>query len=114
MAAQIIALGSSEGFLLAVVICGALQITFGTMKASALSAFVPSSVIRGLLAAIEVILILKKIPHLLGHDTDPKDEMSVSQPDDKTTFPELQTLFEETHACAIVIGVASLALLAAW
>ena len=113
--AQIAALGSFEAFLLAVVIGGVIQIVFGIMKAGALSAFFPSSVIKGLLAAIGAILILKQLPHLLGHDKDPEGEMSFSQPDDETTFSELWSVLQgDVHAGAIVIGLFSVALLFVW
>jgi carbonic anhydrase len=115
VAAQIAILGSFEAFLLAVAIAGLLQIGLGIVKAGALSAFFPSSVIKGLLAAIGVILILKQIPHLLGHDTDPEGEMSFTQPDDQTTFSELGTLLAgDIHAGAIVVGLLSIALLVIW
>ena len=115
VAAQISTLGSFEAFLLAVLIGGLLQIVLGLIKAGALSAFFPSSVIKGLLAAIGVILILKQIPHVLGHDTDPEGEMSFTQPDRENTFSELGTLIAgEVHAGAIVIGVLSIALLVLW
>ena len=89
VAAQIANLGSFEAFLLAVCFAGLLQIGLGIARAGALSAFFPSSVIKGLLAAIGVILILKQIPHVLGHDTDPEGEMSFSQPDHENTLSEL-------------------------
>jgi len=115
VAAQIAILGSFEAFLFAVLIAGIMQVVFGIAKAGALSAFFPSSVIKGLLAAIGVILILKQIPHLLGHDTDPEGEMSFSQPDEKNTFTELWTLFEgEIHIGAVVIGLVSVAILVLW
>lgn len=66
VAGQIVQLGSFETFLLAVLIAGVLQIGLGVMKAGVLSAFFPSSVIKGLLAAIGVILILGQLPLLLG------------------------------------------------
>ena len=93
VAAQIANLGTFEAFLLAVVVGGAIQIGMGIAGAGAMSAFFPSSVIKGLLAAIGVILILKQIPHLLGHDTDPEGEMSFIQPDKHNTFSEIATLF---------------------
>lgn len=71
VAAQLATLGSFEAFLLAVMIAGIIQIVLGLIRAGSLSAFFPSSVVQGLLAAIGVILILKQIPHLLGHDTTP-------------------------------------------
>jgi carbonic anhydrase len=115
VAAQIGILGSFEAFLLAVFVAGLLQIGLGIARAGALSAFFPSSVIKGLLAAIGVILILKQIPHLLGHDTDPEGEMSFSQPDNENTFSEILTvLFGDFHVGASVIGIASILLLVLW
>lgn len=113
--AQIATLGSFEAFLLAVMIGGIIQIGLGIVRAGSLSAFFPSSVIKGLLAAIGVILILKQIPHLLGHDTDPEGEMSFTQPDKQNTFSEIMTLFEgDIHFGAAVVGVMSIVLLTTW
>ncbi|MCA9079187.1 MAG: bifunctional SulP family inorganic anion transporter/carbonic anhydrase [Planctomycetaceae bacterium] len=113
VAAEIAHLGF-EAFLLSVVIAGFIQIALGLMRAGFLSAFVPNSVIKGLLAAIGVILILKQIPHLLGHDTDPEGEMSFRQPDHENTFSELLELLGDVHPGAIVIGVVGVALLLVW
>lgn len=112
--AQITALGSYEAFLLAVAIAGVMQIGLGLARAGALSAFVPSSVIKGLLAAIGVILILKQIPHVFGHDTDPEGEMRFEQPDRENTFSALFEIVGDLHMGAAVIGLLSLALLAVW
>ena len=115
VAAQIAGLGSFPAFLLAVVVAGVIQIGLGLAKAGALSAFFPTSVIKGLLAAIGVILILKQIPHLLGHDQDPPGEMSFEQPDKKNTFTEIAALFTgDIHRGAVAIGLLSLALLIFW
>ncbi len=115
VATQIATLGSFEAFLLAVFIAGLMQIGLGIARAGALSAFFPSSVIKGLLAAIGVILILKQIPHLLGHDTDPEGEMSFSQPDHENTFSEIGTvLFGDIHVGAAVVGIACILLLITW
>ncbi|MCA9196923.1 MAG: bifunctional SulP family inorganic anion transporter/carbonic anhydrase [Planctomycetales bacterium] len=115
VAAEIGKLGTFEAFLLAVVVAGVLQVLLGVLRAGALSAFFPSSVIKGLLAAIGVILILKQIPHLLGHDTDPEGEMSYVQPDGENPFSELQRLFQgEIHSGAMAIGISCLILLILW
>ncbi|MFN0020303.1 MAG: SulP family inorganic anion transporter [Pirellulaceae bacterium] len=115
VAAQITLLGSFEAFLLALVVAGGLQIGLGIAKAGFLSSFIPSSVIKGLLAAIGVILILKQIPHLVGHDSDPSGEMVFDQPDHQNTFSEIGTLFAgEIQIGAAVIGLFSLALLVLW
>ncbi|MGZ0164879.1 MAG: bifunctional SulP family inorganic anion transporter/carbonic anhydrase, partial [Planctomycetales bacterium] len=113
VATQITALGF-EAFLLAVFIGGLLQIGLGLLKAGALSAFFPSSVIKGLLAAIGVILILKQIPHVFGHDADPEGDMSFVQPDHENTFSELALIAGDLHLGAAVIGLLSIAVLVLW
>jgi carbonic anhydrase/SulP family sulfate permease len=70
VAAQIAAFGAYETFLTAVVLAGIIQIGLGLLKAGALSAFFPSSVIKGLLAAIGIILLLKQFPLLFGYSKD--------------------------------------------
>ena len=59
-------LGSFEVFLVAVVIAGAIQLVLGLLRAGIIGYFFPSSVIRGMLAAIGLILILKQLPYALG------------------------------------------------
>lgn len=115
VAAQIAQLGSFEAFLLAVVVGGFIQIGLGIARAGALSAYFPSSVIKGLLAAIGVILILKQVPHLFGHDTDPVGETSFRQPDQENTFSAIVEVFNHNiHYGASLVGLSSLALLVFW
>ena len=114
VAAEIAALGSFPAFLMAVVIAGLLQIALGVARAGFIADFFPSSVIKGLLAAIGVLLILKQIPHLLGHDADPQGDMAFHQPDDANTFTELGHMFGHIHPGAAAIGLASIALLVFW
>ncbi len=61
-----------EAFALAVVIAGILQFLFGSLKAGVFGDYIPNSVIRGMLAAIGLILIFKQLPHLAGY----KDSLS--------------------------------------
>ena len=114
VAAQIGVLGSFQAFLLAVVVAGLIQIALGLTRVGFIAAFFPSAVIKGLLAAIGVILILKQIPHVLGHDTDPEGDMAFQQPDHENTFSEFGELFRDLHPGAAVIGLLSIALLVLW
>jgi carbonic anhydrase len=114
VASQILTLGSFEAFLLAVVIGGLIQIGLGLAQAGSLSSFFPSGVIKGLLAAIGIILILKQIPHVLGHDTDPEGEMSFSQPNQQNTLSEFVAMLSDLHLGAAIIGLSSIALLVLW
>ena len=114
VAAQIATLGSFQAFLAAVVLAGVIQLALGYVRAGSLARFFPSSVIKGLLAAIGIILILKQIPHVVGHDTDPEGEMSFQQPDQENTFTELLSTIGDLHMGAALIGLASIGLLLGW
>ena len=114
VAAQIAAVGSFEAFLAAVVIAGVIQVLMGAFRLGFIAAFFPSSVIKGLLAAIGLILILKQIPHVFGHDADAEGEMSFDQPDKENTFSELLATMSDILPGAATIGLASIALLLAW
>ena len=115
VSAQIAAMGSFEAFLTAVFLAGIIQIGMGLLKAGTLSAFFPSSVIKGLLAAIGTILILKQIPHFFGDDLDPEGEMSFLQPDEQNTFSEILTIFEGNfHQGALLTGIVCISVLIIW
>jgi len=114
VATQIAELGSFQAFLVAVVVAGALQIIFGILKGGFLSSFFPSSVVKGLLAAIGIIIILKQLPHLVGYDADPVGETDFCQLDQKNTFTELPAAFRMFLPGATMIGLLSLGLLVVW
>ena len=111
---QIASLGSYEAFLLAVFFSGVIQIGLGLARAGFIAYFFPSSVVKGLLAAIGILLILKQIPHVLGHDTDPEGDLAFQQPDHENTFSEILHMFNDLHPGAAVIGLLSIALLFIW
>lgn len=60
-------LGAYETFLLAVVIAGFIQIILSIMKAGVIGYYFPSSVIKGMLSGIGLIIIIKQIPHAIGY-----------------------------------------------
>ncbi|MCV9385871.1 SulP family inorganic anion transporter [Reichenbachiella ulvae] len=107
-------LGSFENFLLAVVIAGVLQIVLGIAKAGVLGYYLPSSVIKGMLSGIGVIIILKQIPHAFGYDADPEGDMDFFQPDGHNTFSEILYAFENITPGAVIIGFLGLAILILW
>jgi len=114
VAAQIGKLGAFETFLLAVMLAGVIQIILGLCRAGFIAAFFPSSVIKGLLAAIGVILILKQIPHVIGHDPDPEGDMAFEQPDNENTFTELWASLFDIQGGAALVGLLSIVLLIVW
>ena len=103
-------LGSFEKFLLAVVLAGVIQLIAGFLKAGIIGYYFPSSVIKGMLAAIGLTLILKEIPHALGFDeAHMLDEDLVAA--DTHVFVELANALEHTSAGAVVLAAVSLGLL---
>ena len=114
IAAQVAILGSVEALLVAVVLAGMIQMVFGVLKAGSLAIYIPSGVIKGLLAAIGIILILKQIPHLVGHDPDWFGDMAFQQMNGENTFSELILTTLNIHPGATFIGVMSLLILLFW
>lgn len=68
VAASIVSLGDFQTFLLAVIVAGMFQIVLGVLKMGLIANYFPSAVIKGMLAAIGIILISKQIPIALGYD----------------------------------------------
>lgn len=108
VAAYVTLIDSFESFVLAVFIAGLLQIIFGLMRTGIFAEFFPNSVIKGMLAAIGVILILKQLPHLVGLDLDFEGDMAFFQPDNENTFSEIINMFSQFHVGALVVGLLSL------
>ena len=104
--------GVFEAFLVAVVIAGVIQLILGFIKAGVVGYYFPSSVIKGMLAGIGIIIILKEIPHAFGYDKDPEGDLAFSQVDGHNTFSEFFYMFQEYTPSALIIAVISLAILA--
>jgi len=71
-------LSSYQALFAAIVLAGIFQIIFGFLKAGIIGSFFPSSVIKGMLAAIGIILLLKQIPHAIGYDLDYEGDFNFS------------------------------------
>lgn len=107
-------LNSFPGFLVAVVLSGVMQIIMGLVRAGTISNYFPTSVIKGMLSAIGVILILKQIPHAFGYDADFEGDFSFFQTDNENSFTEILIALNKTHPGAMIISALSLIILIAW
>ena len=107
-------LGSFETFLAAVVIAGVIQVVLGLVKAGIIGYYFPSSVIKGMLTAIGIIIILKQIPHAFGYDADYEGDMSFAQADGHNTFTELVYMLDAITPGAILVSIVSLAIIFIW
>ncbi len=100
-------LGSFELFIAAVIFAGAVQIILGLLKIGGIASYIPNAVIKGMLAGIGIILIIKQIPHLIGYDLDPEGEFDFYQPDGHTTFSDLAYMINYVTPGAVIIGLVS-------
>lgn len=103
-----------ENFLVAVVIGGVLQLLLGVLKAGVIGYYFPSSVIKGMLAGIGIIIFLKQIPHAFGYDKDYEGDLAFSQADGENTFSELINMLDYVSPGAILVTVISLIILLLW
>ena len=103
-----------EAFLLAVVLAGMMQVLFGFFKGGLLGDYVPNSVIKGMLAAIGIILILKQLPHLVGFDKDFSGDESFFQKDDNNTFSEILYAINYITPVALLIGITGILIQVVW
>ena len=107
-------LGAFEAFLVAVVLAGLFQILLGILKAGVIGYYFPSSVIKGMLTAIGVIIILKQIPHAFGYDGDYEGNLSFLQMDGKNSFSELVAMVDTISPGAILVSAISLGIIILW
>ena len=86
----------------------------GFAKAGFIAYFFPSSVIKGMLTGIGLLIILKQIPHALGWDKDAVGDDAFLQADGQNTFSEIFRAFEFITPGALLIAAISLAILIFW
>ena len=103
-----------EIFALVVALAGLFQLVLGAIKLGKLADYIPVSVIKGMLAAIGLLLILKQVPHLVGWDVDDFGDEEFFQLDGQTTFSEISIAFEYLTPLALSIGFCGLAIQFLW
>ena len=113
------ALGGYQNFLVAVVIGGAIQLLLGFLRAGIIGYYFPSSVIRGMLTGIGIIIILKQIPHFFGMDEDPQGDFAFLQIDGENTLTELLKAINalisgNVSMGATIIAIVAMAILLLW
>ena len=100
----ITSLGSFETFLLAVVLGGVIQLLLGLFKAGIIGYYFPSSVIRGMLTGIGLIIIIKQLPYFFGYNktiVGESNELGVS-------------LLSQLSLGATIVAMSSMAILLIW
>ena len=101
-------------FLLAVVLAGVFQFALGVLKAGTIGYYFPTSVIKGMLAAIGLIIILKQIPHAFGYDKSPEGSLAFRDADGSNTFLDIWDSIGLITPSALIITLICLAILIFW
>lgn len=107
-------LGSWQVFLVCVVLAGCFQLIMGFAKIGFITYFFPSSVIKGMLTGIGLLIILKQIPYALGFDPDAMGDLSSFQFSGDITIKHILTAFEVINYGAVLITLVSLAIIILW
>ena len=107
-------LGSYPTFLAAVVVAGVAQVLLGVLKAGVIGYYFPSSVIKGMLSGIGIIIFLKQIPHAAGYDANPEGDFSFIQQDGHNTFSEISYMLGNLSNTAMLISGLGLLILVLW
>jgi MFS superfamily sulfate permease-like transporter len=114
VAASILKLPAKEVFFLAVVIAGFFQLIMGFFKLGFFGDYVPNNVIKGMLAGIGILLILKQLPHLVGYDKDFEGDEAFIQMKGENTFSAIINSLNHLTPVAVLIGVVGLIILIAY
>jgi len=112
VAAAIISYGDYKVFLLAVIVAGLFQLVLGLLKLGVIANYFPSAVIKGMLAAIGILLISKQIPVALGYDKpDFWSSGFLALFSTKNFAPHFKDFNLHTTRGAILISLVSMAIL---
>lgn len=107
-------LNSFQLFLGALVLAGFIQVILGIVKAGILADYMPTSIIKGLLAGIGVILILSQLPYTIGYEIDKSKLLNYSEDYLNNTYNLILNFFNAFTIGAVVISVLSLGILIYW
>ena len=107
-------LGSFENFLLAVVLGGAIQFIFGILRAGVIGYYFPSSVIKGMLTGIGIIIILKQIPYFFGYNSNSNESLNLLQFEGKSFFSEIFNSVNFISPGATAVALIALLILLLW
>ncbi len=103
-----------DALLLAVALSGLIQLAMGFARAGVIGAYFPSAVIKGMLAAIGLILIMKQLPHAVGYDVDAEADLSFLEHGGRASFSFLPISLQSISAGPTIVALFSIAILLFW
>lgn len=107
-------IGNFPLFLCAVLIAGILQIILGSAKLGGIANYIPSSVIKGMLTSIGILIIAKQIPHAFGYDKDEKGNATELIPYGYENMHELLQPIHHIEVGVTIICVVAILIMLLW
>jgi MFS superfamily sulfate permease-like transporter len=112
--ASITNIGAFDLFLCAVLIAGILQILMSVARLGGIANYFPSSVIKGMLTSIGILIIAKQIPHAVGYDRDEKNNLTELFPFGDEDWHDLLKPLQHIDAGVFLICIISLVIMIVW
>lgn len=110
----LVSIGDYSLFLCAVLIAGILQILLGLAKLGGIANYIPSSVIKGMLTSIGILIIAKQIPHAFGYDKDDKGNITELLPYGQEDLHELLQPLQHIEVGVFLICLLSIIIMVLW
>ena len=107
-------IGAFDLFLCAVLIAGILQILMSLAKLGGIANYFPSSVIKGMLTSIGILIIAKQIPHAFGYDKDSRGNLSSLFPFGDEDLHELLQPLHHINVGVFLICATSIIIMIVW
>ena len=112
--AAITNIGSFELFLCAVLLAGMIQVGMGILRLGGIAEYFPSSVIKGMLTSIGILIVAKQLPHAVGYDRDEKGTLTQLFPFGNEDWHELLQPFQHIDIGVLFICLLSMAIMLVW
>src|SRR5690554_610656 len=107
-------LGSYESFLLAVVFAGIFQVILGILRAGVIGYYFPTSVIKGMLAAIGIMIFVQQIPHAFGYDLAYAGDTRFFRSEQESIVSTLTNMLSAISVGAVIVTAVSLFIMLLW
>lgn len=101
-------------FLCAVVLAGLIQIALGALKLGGIANYIPSSVIKGMLTSIGILIIAKQIPHIFGKDRDNQGHVTDLFGLGNEDWHELLVPLQKIEIGVLIVSLLSIIIMVLW
>lgn len=106
-------LGGFKVFLTALFLAGIFQLVLGLLRAGTIAYFFPSGVIKGMLAGIGIIIIIKQLPYVMGLNASYISSLEFIN---EINFKDIKNthLLQTIENGSLIIGLISMTILILW